>query len=470
MLFALLLGLHRDSPVAIVQFLFGLLCFAVVFLFGRRLGGAFTGAIAIVLLMAFGLVQNEFFSEMCMAYIDIGLTAFTLLATFTFYLGYRESNATEAVVLEENVAVRQWLLLAALFAGLATTVKLTGVWVIVSLLFLMLLLLWRKRGMKCLPFLLRFGGIASLVAAPWFVKTWLLTGNPFYPMLFRIFGGIEWTSEGLSKFTHGNMIWNTPPGMQPTPQVLLYSHLFNAVMGSLICLLTIWRTRRSPVAIPARMAATFTACICITTFFHTRFIMPIAPLALLGIAFMLRDRERSLALPAGILALFFAFPLSTRYAPPIPTAFRVATGITSRTEYMRAEMPDYAVTEAANRLVPREARILIGTYANNLAYYDAEALWPEWWLQDSIHYETRDRLETDLRRLGVNYLVLDPEFPDWCERSHSCRERKEREPVALTELAKQRGEKLFEANGHTLYRLHWDQEPHPTPLLRKERE
>src|ERR1700722_15923778 len=99
-------------------------------------------------------------------------------------------------------------------------------------------------------------------------------------------------------------------------------------------------------------------------------------------------------------------------------------------------MPYYAVTVYANQHIPAGERVLIGTYANNLAYYDAEALWPEWWEQDSIHYDSQPRLEADLRRLNVNYLGLDPDFPDWCDKSHSCRMRKEREPVALSELAR----------------------------------
>jgi len=471
MLFALLLGLHRESPVAIVQFLFGILGFGVVYLFGRRLGGPFTGTLAVVLLMAY----DNYLTQMCMAYIDVGLTTFTLLATYALYRSLsfaapdRNSSASDAAPKPEirepdpernSSEQSRWQMLAAIFAGLAVTTKLTGLWTIASLLALSLLI-YRRTGYKpILPSLLKFAVVAGLVATPWFIKTWVLTGNPIYPMLYRVFGGAEWTPEGLNKFTFGHMIWNTPPGMQPTPQVLFYSHLFNCVVGGALCLIVLWRTRRSEVAIPVGMAALFTFCICFANYFHPRFLMPIIPLACVGIAYMFRFREKWLALPAGAVAVLLTLSLNARLQPHLTAAWPVATGQISRQDYLRAKMPDYPVTEYANAHIPSNTRILIGTYANNLAYYDAEALWPEWWEQDSIHYETQERLEADLRRLGVDYLVLDPTFPDWCDRSHSCRERKEREPQALEELVRRRGEKLFEARGHTLYRLVWTK-PHP---------
>jgi len=480
MLFALLLGLHRDSPVAIVHFLAGLLCFWTVLLFGRRLGGGFAGGVAVVLLMAY----TTLVLQMCMAFIDVALTCFTLLAVFMLYLAYQDSEVSfaESGALSEpdkageakhalTPGSASWERLSALFAGLAMTTKLTGLWTIATLLLLMWLLSRRAarasrssqqagtpsraETLGLLARLCRFGAIALLVVTPWLLKSWVLTGNPVYPLLYRVFGGIEWSEAGSRNFTFGHMIWNTPPGMQPTPGVLFYAHLFNAVVGSLVCVATLWGTRRSKVAVPAGAAATFTACICIANYFHPRFLMPALPLVLLCLAYLLRRKEQTLALPLGFLAIVLAISLNSRLFPRLSTTLQVATGLTSRTDYLLASTPDYAVTLKANAIVPPTARILIGTYANNLAYYDAEALWPEWWEQDSIHYESQARLEADLKRIGVDYLVLDPDFPDWCDYSHSCRARKQREPVALTELVQRRGEKLFEANGHTLYRLHW---------------
>src|SRR5262249_10060163 len=161
--------------------------------------------------------------------------------------------------------------------------------------------------------------------------------------------------------------------------------------------------------VPAGFAATFTFCICIGNYFHPRFLMPIIPLVFLCLAYRLRLREKEMGLPTAILAILLAIVLNAHITPNLPKTLRVAPGISAPTDFLRAEMPDYAVTEFAGSWmedsnsghVPANERILVGTYANNLAYYQAEALWPEWWEQDSIHYENQEVLEKDLRRLGV---------------------------------------------------------------------
>jgi hypothetical protein len=36
---------------------------------------------------------------------------------------------------------------------------------------------------------------AALLALPWYVRTYLYTGNPFYPLFYERFGGPEWSSD-----------------------------------------------------------------------------------------------------------------------------------------------------------------------------------------------------------------------------------------------------------------------------------
>ncbi len=40
--------------------------------------------------------------------------------------------------------------------------------------------------------------VAALVGSPWYIRNWILTGNPVYPFYYSIFGGKNW-SEGLDK-------------------------------------------------------------------------------------------------------------------------------------------------------------------------------------------------------------------------------------------------------------------------------
>ena len=452
MLFALLLGISRSSPPAIVQFLYGVLVFASGGLLAFRIGGQRATVIAVSLFLLYGLVQKEFLGEMTAAYIDTGLMLYAVLTISSLYLATTAAESASDTVLSENKEAKSLLTLCALFAGLAITIKLTGVW----LCFAVVATWVRYSGRdlrKDIAWICRFVGIAAAVALPYVIKSWILTGNPVYPFLYKVFGGIEWTSEGMARFSHGNLIWNTPPGMQPTETVLKLSHLFNAAVGTAIAAASLLLMRRNARSIPARPAAVFIACICITTFFHTRFIMPVVPVLLVMLAVRISGSRSTTPVAAVCLSAVLAAVQLITLNPRLSTALPVSLGIISEDGYRKQAMPDYEITEAANRLLSPESRVLVGTYENNLAYYHAEALWPEWWLQDSVHYDSQARLLADFKRLHIQYLVLKPEFPDWCHRSHSCRERMEREPVALAELAREHGVPLYSANGHTLYKI-----------------
>lgn len=52
---------------------------------------------------------------------------------------------------------------------------------------------------------------ALLVAAPWYLKNWALTGNPVYPFLFNVFGGAQWDSFRASWYAAAG----TGVGWQP---------------------------------------------------------------------------------------------------------------------------------------------------------------------------------------------------------------------------------------------------------------
>ena len=73
------------------------------------------------------------------------------------------------------------LALAGVVSGMAVGVKYTAV-LLPAAMAVLVALQARKRGWSLAwRQALLFGGCAALVAAPWFIKNWLLTGNPVYP-------------------------------------------------------------------------------------------------------------------------------------------------------------------------------------------------------------------------------------------------------------------------------------------------
>ncbi len=446
-LFALLLAAHPEAPVGLVQFLFGLILCGSAWLLARRLYGGLAAGATLALLPLY----TELFDQMSQAHVDVGLAAFAMLAVLAMIRSRTESTEAGSPAQQDH-----WLSLSALFAGLAACAKLTGVMVILALTTVLLLTpvageesLIRHRVRRAFLFFM----IAVCVTVPWFVRTALVTGNPFYPLFFGLFGGREWTAQGWSRIQHYFLLLSTIPGLPPTHTNLILARALMFVFGLLLCLATFRATRRSPYAIPARYAAIFVTLVLAGSGYNLRFLLAAYPVAVISLARSLfQGRERAGIYALCALSVLLAVRAERRYEPHFGTALSVAVGRISREAYLRAVLPDYPVVQFANENLPSDARILVGTWEESNAYYRQMALRSNYWLQDSIHYDTPERLTQDLRRLGVTHLVFRP-MEAWCAKSYVCSGREARETRALSALSARSGQKLYEANGVSLYRL-----------------
>ena len=446
LLYAPLLAFHPEAPTSTLLYLCGILTLGVMALWAHRLIGKHgaIGAIGLYLVID-GFSYQGFWYQMSSSMIDLGLTLFTTCAVYSLYRAKAGSREEEA----------DWVRLSAVFAGLAGTTKLTGIWVIASLCLVLCVVLYRERISiaHILKSVFRYAGTALCFVLPWFIKTWVLTGNPLYPMFYRLFGGREWTAEGWALYQRSHLIWNTPAGMMPTPQVLAQTHLKIAAVGTLLGLLLMVSSRKKPYAVPAMFASAFLICISVGNFFHLRFLMPAFPSIMVCLAclFLRFPKFYSVVLP--LLSLFVVLQKAViptaRFAP---TALEMVTKLETRREAFRAS-DQFDMAEYINSKLSSEARVLLGCYDYAPLLYHVEGLWPE--LQDSIHYDSHVRLTADLKRLNVQYLLLNPTYPDWCSGSHSCRERLAREIPPLMEVAQKYGSPLHTAKGFTLYRLNF---------------
>jgi len=79
---------------------------------------------------------------------------------------------------------RRNLFMAAIFAGLALSVKYTAGQLILIGLVIIFWDGWRNKEKSTFRDILVFGAIAVLLTSPWWIKNWLAVANPFYPLLF----------------------------------------------------------------------------------------------------------------------------------------------------------------------------------------------------------------------------------------------------------------------------------------------
>ena len=111
------------------------------------------------------------------AYTDFALTALIVASLYSFFR-------------YDQIKNRPWLILSGIFAGMAMGVKYTSF--ILPIVIVLLILWWGRKNLRvALADLVIFSGIALLIAAPWYIRNWILMDNPFYPF---ILGGLYWNS------------------------------------------------------------------------------------------------------------------------------------------------------------------------------------------------------------------------------------------------------------------------------------
>lgn len=182
LLFALGLLLKDYLLATLVHVAFaGLIVVALVRVCQRH-GDGWAGPTAAALFLANGVVLLEG----GIAYVDLALTFFFVMATW-FLL---EAEATPA-------QRRRYLLLTGIACGLMAGVKLPGLFGLACMSATLTWIGWRERRLERTA-----AEIAALVVLPavvltlpWIVKSYWYTGNPIYPFLFSVFGGVDWNPE-----------------------------------------------------------------------------------------------------------------------------------------------------------------------------------------------------------------------------------------------------------------------------------
>ncbi|MEI8283238.1 MAG: hypothetical protein WCG75_12595, partial [Armatimonadota bacterium] len=80
------------------------------------------------------------------------------------------------------------LILAAVLLSFAAGSKYTGLQAIFIASLVVLLLINRAEKLGAV----KMGGLATVLSSFWYIKNWILVGNPVYPFFFGVFGGKNW--------------------------------------------------------------------------------------------------------------------------------------------------------------------------------------------------------------------------------------------------------------------------------------
>jgi len=312
--------------------------------------------------------------------------------------------------LESQGGPRGSLVLAGLFAGGVAGSKLFGASFPVFLA-AGILLADRRRWKGALV----LGSLGILVASPWYVRSALYTGNPFWPSLEGLFGNdaaLQQQNLALLEELRGRYGLSTSWLQFPLLPVYAAMHgaRYDVALDPWVAawLPAILATRRAAVVNAGLWMTLGTAALLYTYVPLVRFFAGCFPVLALAAAWAMRDSMRGRLGPA-VSAMFLAFACATSatHLPAVERALLPVLGLESRDRYAAPWVAAYRVSRHASRVLPPDAAVLVVDYADTY-YLERTVRWTPPSLQHDLllsAYPDAAGVANRLRGLGVGYVV-----------------------------------------------------------------
>ncbi len=159
MLYVPFLMFGNEIGAKFLHFVFGILVLFILYIISIRFLSKNLSLLVLILFYSNLVVGWESIT----AYVDLARTFFELLSFYGFIIWFKNRNS-------------KYLFYSAIILGFAITVKLV---VIFDLLIFLCLFVYLKKDI--FKNIIQFSGISLLIPLPWFIFSYLNTGNLFYP-------------------------------------------------------------------------------------------------------------------------------------------------------------------------------------------------------------------------------------------------------------------------------------------------
>lgn len=163
MLYISALSINNEILAKIIHFSFGLASCIVLYKISRMFVSPLWSLVSVIVFYSNLVVGWQSIT----AYIDLSRTFFELLALYSFLLFSKSKRLF-------------WLMISALMMGLAITSKLLALSSLPIYIFLLYIMYFRNIS-YFFPRALFYVGVSFLIPSPWFLFSFIHTGNPIYP-------------------------------------------------------------------------------------------------------------------------------------------------------------------------------------------------------------------------------------------------------------------------------------------------
>lgn len=409
MLFLAAMLLKGDVVAQLLHWVYLPLTLGSVMIFAQRYFARQVGWLAMALLLA----VPSFLLVSTWAYNDLALA---------FY-GFA---ALDLVLIARTNADRRAFVLAGVFAGMAMGGKYTAAFIVLALAFLI-----ARPSRRALGQALIFLVSAGIVAAPWYVRNWILMGNPIYPF---VWGGPYWDAFRAAWYSRFGTGLSDPLRLLIVPwEATIIGReegvTYQATIGALLLMLIPLglATARAAPRHPAPRALWWFAGALYVAWLagvaqskllsQTRLLFPAFP-AFAILAAEAFDRLAHLTLPQFSIQRFTALVIgvvlslniiSNGLALAADNPLAYLTGAETRAAYLARHLGAYdTVSQFVNTRLPSDARVLF--LWETRAYYFRRAVQPDALLDTFAHQRflcrDADSIAAMWRKMGYTHILL----------------------------------------------------------------
>lgn len=422
------------------------------------------------------------------AYVDLGMTFFTTASILTF-VRWRDSEYRQF----------KWFFISSLCMGIAIGSKYNALIALFILSMILMLSHVRDthRQLDALKYGILFFTIAALIASPWYLKNYLLTENPFYPLFSSFFKSLHHKpvqevihDQAIEKIgrigffkmrevMYGDTFWETlliPIRMFFQGEDNSYQY-FQGVLNPILIVFSPFILLNKRYKRDKFLFASFSVLFIFMAFFLTekqvRYILPVLPflaiIAVMGIK-DLDDRlkQRShftflrfqgnfgyvarIVLFAGVAVLltFNFIYLKNRFniIKPFPYVLRQET----REDFLRRNLLHYPVVEYINMNLPENAKIF-SMFLGRRGYYlersyKNESSFGENTLRRMVKSsESEESFLKYLRSLSVTHIFMRNDLVDNYLKNNFSQEERDRLMMLVYKYWKQ----VYEYNNYAVW-------------------
>jgi hypothetical protein len=390
MLYAIGLCFHSIALAKFFHYTMGVLCVVATFLIGRKAISPIVGLAGSLLLASLPLV----FWEAGTAYVDLGATAFGTLGLLAFVTWLNDKEADVA-----------WLRVCVLMMAGMVSIKATSL--IPVALFAMAIVVvgqFQSRPFSKSALTAALFTISSVVLGSlWYLKSWIVTGNPFFPFAYSVFGGRHWSASNAAtyaksqaQFGAGHRLldlvlvpWNLVLDLDPLVTGAKH-HPFNDFATFLVSLSPVllaalfipalWKRRSPPVVVGFALYGLVNLIIWFFLTQQVRYLLAVMPVYCILAAFVIVEvwstRLFARYVLAGIFLVSQLFSCLIAWTSLVQPELTLLTGKISRTEYITYGFPAYPAMQFLNESTPVGSGVAF--YGEPTDFYcDRPYMWAE---------------------------------------------------------------------------------------------